>query len=66
MNVVVLTRNPRGIASRFLARRSFEVVGVLLDEGRVADRRAHLRSRIRKLRKVGPTALPVALLLRRW
>jgi hypothetical protein len=65
MNVVVLTRNPRGIASRFLARRSFEVVGVLLDEGKVADRRAHLRSRMRKLRKIGPSALPVALLLRR-
>jgi len=65
MNVVVLTRNPRGIASRFLARHSLEVVGVLLDEGTVADHRAHLRSRMRKLRKIGPTALPVGLALRR-
>jgi methionyl-tRNA formyltransferase len=65
MNVVVLTRNPRGIASRFLARRSVEVVGVLLDEGTVADRRAHLRAKARKLRRVGPTALPVGLALRR-
>ena len=65
MNVVVLTRNPRGIASRFLARRSVEVVGVLLDEGTVADRRAHLRAKTRKLGRVGPTALPVGLALRR-
>jgi len=65
MNVVVLTRNPRGIASRFLARRSVEVVGALLDEGTVADRRAHLRAKARKLRRIGPTALPVGLALRR-
>jgi hypothetical protein len=65
MNVVVLTRNPRGIASRFLARRSVEVVGALLDEGAVADSRAHLRTKARKLRRVGPTALPVGLALRR-
>jgi len=65
MNVVVLTRNPRGIASRFLARRSVEVVGVLLDEGTVTDRRAHLRAKARKLRRIGPTALPVGLALRR-
>jgi len=65
MNVVVLTRNPRGIASRFLARRSVEVVGVLLDEGTVADLRAHLRAKARKLRGTGPTALPVGLALRR-
>ena len=65
MNVVVLTRNPRGIASRFLARRSIEVVGVLLDQGTVGDRRAHLRAKARKLLRIGPTALPVGLLLRR-
>jgi formyl transferase-like protein len=65
MNVVVLTRNPRGIASRFVARHSPEIAGVLLDEGVVADRRAHLRSRIRKLRRIGPTVVPVGLGLRR-
>jgi len=65
VNVVILTRNSHGIASRFLARRSLEVVGVLLDEGEVGDRLAHVRSRLRKLRKVGPTALPVGLALRR-
>lgn len=65
MIVVVLTRNRRGIASRFLARRSIEVAGVLLDEGIVADRRAHLLARARKFRRIGPTALPVGLVLRR-
>ena len=61
MNVVVLTRNPRGIASRFLARRTVEVAGVLLDEGAPTT----LGRRLRKLRRVGPTAAPVGLLLRR-
>lgn len=67
MRAVVLTRNPRGIASRFLVRprpQGVEVVGVVLDEG--AARRPHrLRRRLRKLRRVGPLAVPVGLALRR-
>ena len=59
MNVVVLTRNPNGIASRFLARRPGPVV---LDEG-VGGR--DVRRRLRKLRRVGLTAAPVGLALRR-
>lgn len=65
MRIVVLTRNPAGIASRFLARRSVEVELVLLDEGAPGSRRDHLRRKARKLRRVGPTALPVGLALRR-
>lgn len=69
MRAVVLTRNPRGIASRFLARNTalpeVELVAVLLDEGRIADRRRHLWAKARKLWRVGPTALPVGLALRR-
>jgi methionyl-tRNA formyltransferase len=65
MKVVVLTRNPRGIASRFLARGSVEVALALLDEGAVASRGELLRRRLRKLRRVGPTAAPVGLALRR-
>ena len=61
MNVVVLTRNPRGIASRFLARGTVEVAGVILDEGAATT----LRRRLRKLRRVGITAAPVGLALRR-
>ena len=60
MNVVVLTRNPRGIASRFLARGTVDVAGVLLDEGAPTT----LRRRLRKLRRVGLTAAPVGLVLR--
>jgi hypothetical protein len=59
VNVVVLTRNPRGIASRFLARRPGPVV---LDE---ALGGADLRRRLRKVRRVGLTAAPVGLALRR-
>jgi hypothetical protein len=58
VNVVVLTRNPRGIASRFLARRPGPVI---LDEGAPSD----WRRRVRKLRRVGLTAAPVGLALRR-
>lgn len=65
MKVVVLTRNPRGIASRFVARGSVNVELVLLDEGAVASRSELLRRRLRKLRRVGPTAAPVGLALRR-
>ena len=58
MNVVVLTRNPHGIASRFLARRPGPVV---LDE---AVGRRDLRRTLRKLRRVGVTSAPVGLALR--
>jgi formyl transferase-like protein len=58
VNVVVLTRNPRGIASRFLARRPGPVI---LDEGAPPD----WRRRVRKLRRLGITAAPVGLALRR-
>jgi methionyl-tRNA formyltransferase len=58
VNVVVLTRNPRGIASRFLERRPGPVI---LDEGAPPD----WRRRARKLRRVGVTAAPVGLALRR-
>lgn len=59
MNVVVLTRNPHGIASRFLARRPGPVI---LDE---AVGRRDARRTLRKLRRVGITAAPVGLALRR-
>ena len=59
MNVVVLTRNPNGIASRVLARRPGPVI---LDEGRGSH---DVRRRLRKLRRVGVTAAPVGLALRR-
>jgi Formyl transferase len=59
MNVVVLTRNPEGIASRFLARRPGPVI---LDE---AIGQRDLRRRLRKLRRIGLTAAPVGLALRR-
>ena len=59
MNVVVLTRNPHGIASRFLTRRPGPVI---LDE---AVGRRDVRRTLRKLRRVGITAAPVGLALRR-
>jgi Formyl transferase len=59
VNVVVLTRNPHGIASRFLARRPGPVI---LDEG--AGER-DVGRKLRKLRRVGLTAAPVGLALRR-
>jgi methionyl-tRNA formyltransferase len=58
VNVVVLTRNPNGIASRFLARRPGPVI---LDQ---AVGRRDLRRTLRKLRRVGVTAAPVGLALR--
>jgi Formyl transferase len=61
VNVVVLTRNPRGIASRFLARGTVDVARVILDEGAPTT----LGRRLRKLRRVGLTAAPVGLALRR-
>ena len=65
VRVVVLTRNPRGIASRFVARGSIPVARVVLDEGAGASRSELAARRWRKLRRVGPSALPVGLLLRR-
>jgi Formyl transferase len=59
VNVVVLTRNAHGIASRFLARRPGPVI---LDES--AGGR-DLGRKLRKLRRVGVTAAPVGLALRR-
>jgi methionyl-tRNA formyltransferase len=65
VRIVVLTRNPSGIASRFLARGNVEVERVVLDEGVVASPSEQLRRRWRKLRRVGVTAAPVGLALRR-
>jgi methionyl-tRNA formyltransferase len=68
VRAVVLTRNPQGLASRFVARPApagVEIVAVLLDEGRSADRVGRLRARVRKVLRVGPTAVPVGLALRR-
>jgi len=61
MRIVVLTRNPRGIASRFLARGTVEVERVILDESRPVG----LGRKLRKLRRVGLSAAPVGLALRR-
>jgi methionyl-tRNA formyltransferase len=61
VNLVVLTRNPRGIASRLLARGTVDVACVILDEGAATT----LQRRLRKLRRVGLTAAPVGLALRR-
>ena len=61
MKIVVLTRNPRGIASRLLARRSVDVELVVLDESPGPS----ARRKWRKLRRVGWTAAPVGLALRR-
>jgi methionyl-tRNA formyltransferase len=58
VNVVVLTRNPEGIASRFLGRRPGPVI---LDE---AVGRRNVRRTLRKLWRVGVTAAPVGLALR--
>jgi hypothetical protein len=60
MNVVVLTRNPSGIASRFLARGTVDVAGVLLDEGSATT----FRRRLSKLRRIGFSAAPVGFVLR--
>ena len=65
MRIVVLTRNPSGIASRLVARGNVEVERVVLDEGVVASRAEQIRRRWRKLRRVGMTAAPVGLALRR-
>jgi len=61
VNVIVMTRNPRGMASRFLQRGNIAVAAVLFDVGAGPG----LRARLRKLRRVGPTAVPVGLALRR-
>jgi hypothetical protein len=61
VKLVVVTSNPRGIASRFVARGNVEVASVLLAD----EQRPDLRRTLRKLRRVGPTAAPVGLALRR-
>jgi Formyl transferase len=61
MRIVVLTRNPRGIASRLLARGKADVELVVLDESPGPS----ARRKLRKLRRVGWTAAPVGLALRR-
>lgn len=60
MKIVVLTRNPRGIASRFLLRGNVRPAAVILDESRGPS----LGRRLRKLRRAGITAAPVGLALR--
>jgi methionyl-tRNA formyltransferase len=67
MRIVVVTRNERGIASRFLRRAlpsDIEIAAVLHDQGAPISRRAHYRVKARKLRRLGPTIAPVAFLLR--
>jgi hypothetical protein len=61
MKIVVLTRNPRGIASRLLARGNVDVELVVLDESPGPS----ARRKLRKLRRVGWTSAPVGLALRR-
>jgi methionyl-tRNA formyltransferase len=61
MKIVVLTRNPRGIASRLLARGNVDVELVVLDESPGPS----ARRKLRKLRRVGWTAAPVGIALRR-
>jgi hypothetical protein len=60
VKIVVLTRNPCGIASRFLARGSVEVAAVILDESRGTT----FRRKLRKLRRTGPTAALAGFRLR--
>ena len=67
MRIVVVTRNERGIASRFLRRAlpgELEIAGVLHDQGAPTSRRAHYRVKVRKLQRLGPTIAPVAFVLR--
>jgi methionyl-tRNA formyltransferase len=68
MRVVVITRNERGLASRFLRRampEGIELVAVLYDTGAPTHRLRHYRAKARKLRRLGPSIAPVALVLRR-
>jgi hypothetical protein len=60
VKLVVVTRNPRGIASRFLVRGRVPVEAVMLDESPGPS----FRRRLRKLRRVGVSAVPVGLALR--
>jgi folate-dependent phosphoribosylglycinamide formyltransferase PurN len=68
MRIVVVTTRDRGLASRFL-RRPFppavEVVGVLRDLGGPTSRKSHYRTKLRKLKRLGPTIVPLAFYLRR-
>jgi len=64
----VLTRSERGLASRFLRRlplAGIDVAAVLLDTGAPTNRLRHYRTKARKLRRRGPSIVPVALALRR-
>jgi methionyl-tRNA formyltransferase len=61
MKIVVLTRNPQGIASRLLQRGKVDVELVVLDESPGPS----ARRKLRKLRRVGWTAAPVGIALRR-
>ena len=61
MKLVVVTRNPRGIASRFVMRGRVPVDALVLDESPGPS----WRRRVRKLRRVGISAVPVGLALRR-
>lgn len=69
MRIAVLTRSDRGLASRFLVRLRppwIDVAAILLDEGAPDDDlRGRLARRTRKLRRVGLSAIPVGLALRR-
>jgi methionyl-tRNA formyltransferase len=68
MRVVILTRNSTGIASRFLRREmpaGVEVVSVIHDTGAPVSRLAQYRRQARKVRRLGPSVAPVALVLRR-
>jgi hypothetical protein len=60
VRIVIVTRNPRGIASRLLLRGNVRVAAVVLDESRGPSVRRHLR----KLRRAGLSAAPVGLALR--
>jgi methionyl-tRNA formyltransferase len=67
VRIVVVTRNERGIASRFLRRAlpgELEVAAVLHDQGTPTSRAAHYRVKALKLRRLGPTIAPVAFVLR--
>jgi methionyl-tRNA formyltransferase len=68
VRVVIVTRNDRGLASRFLRRaqpNGVNIVAVLHDQGMPTSRARHYRLKLRKLGRLGPTIIPVALSLRR-
>jgi hypothetical protein len=69
VRVVLLTASAHGPAARFLARKPLlpgvELTAIVLDAGTSVDRRARRRTQLRKLRRLGPGVIPVALVLRR-